>query len=74
MTKDIRHSLTTLVPAAFSKRIVSIFLEDSESIWSVKQLKKQMTSKILKEFKNAKAANVTYYRKLPAHHSWVSIR
>ena len=32
MTKDIRHSLTTLVPAAFSKRIVSIFLEDSESI------------------------------------------
>ena len=32
MTKDIRHSLTTLVPAAFSKRIVSIFLENSESI------------------------------------------
>ena len=69
MTKDIRHSLTTLESAAFSKGIVSIFLENSESICSFKQLKKQMTSKILKEFKNSKAADVTYYRKLPAHHS-----
>ena len=69
ITRDIRHSLTTLVSAAFSQKNVSIFLENSESICSFKQLKKQMTSEILKEFKSTKAADVTYYQKLPAHHS-----
>ena len=50
ITKDIRHPLTNLESAAFSKGIISIFLENSEIICSFKQkqLKKQMAPEILK--------------------------